>query len=325
MALTLSKLAKLTNVSISTVSKAFSGSSEVSAETRNLIFDVARRCGCFEKYYKGRYAKRVIAVICPEIKSEFYAGYVTCLEDLIRAHNATMLLSLTNFDMQAELDSINYYRCFAKVDGIIVIGSLDQVRAAEGIPTVGILSAQTKRDDMDCIYIDFEYAMYEAIAHLIENGHRKIAFIGEQLTRQKQKVFLKYMQRHKLPVPEEYIVTAKKRFEAAGSEAMARLLTLPDPPTAVIAAYDYIALGAISYLYGRGLSVPENLSMIGMDNIGVLDNENIALTSIRTDYQKTSELAMQYLAEKMDAPYLTKARSIVVRSELVKRGSVRRI
>ena len=133
------------------------------------------------------------------------------------------------------------------------------------------------------------------------------------------------MQRHKLPVPEEYIVTAKKRFEAAGSEAMARLLTLPDPPTAVIAAYDYIALGAISYLYGRGLSVPENLSMIGMDNIGVLDNENIALTSIRTDYQKTSELAMQYLAEKMDAPYLTKARSIVVRSELVKRGSVRRI
>ena len=323
--MTLSKLARLTNVSVSTVSKAFSGSREVSAETRNLIFDAARRCGCFEKYYKGRYAKRVIAVICPEIKSEFYAGYVTCLEHLIRAHGATMLLSLTNFDMQAELDSINYYRCFAKADGIIVIGSLDQVRAAEGIPTVGITSVQTKRDGMDCIYIDFEYAMYEAIAHLIESGHRKIAFIGERLTQQKQEVFLKYMQRHKLPVPEKYIVTAEKRFEAAGIEAMARLLSLPDPPTAVIAAYDYIALGAISYLHGQGLSVPEDVSMIGMDNIGVLDNENIALTSIRTDYQRTSELAMQYLTEKMDAPYLTKARSVVVRSELVKRDSVKRI
>ena len=165
--MTLSKLAKLTNVSVSTVSKAFSGSSEVSAETRNLIFDAARRCG----------------------------GFV-------------------------------------KVDGIIVIGSLDQVCAAEGIPTVGILSAQNKRDDMDCIYIDFEHAMYEAIAHLIENGHKKIAFIGEQLTRRKQETFLKYMKRHKLPVPEEYIVTAEKRFEAAGSEAMARLLALPVPPAA---------------------------------------------------------------------------------------------
>ena len=80
-----------------------------------------------KKYYKGRYAKRVIAGICPEIKSEFYAGYVDVFRGFNRAHNATMLLSLTNFDMQAELDSINYYRCFAKVDGIIVIGSLDQV------------------------------------------------------------------------------------------------------------------------------------------------------------------------------------------------------
>ena len=69
---------------------------------------------------------------------------------------------------------------------------------------------------------------------------------------------------------------------------MARLLTLPDPPTAVIAAYDYIALGAISYLYGRGLSVPENLFMIGMDNIGVLIMKISRLRLFGTDHQKTS-------------------------------------
>lgn len=323
--MTLSKLAKLANVSLSTVSKAFSGSDEISAETRNMIFNMAKRHGCFEKYYKGKYAKKAIAVICPEVQSEYYAAFATCMEELIRQRNGTMLLSLTNFDMQAELDIINYYRCFAKVDGIIANATLDYVRTAEGIPTVGVLAHDRKRDDMDCIYIDYDNAIYEAIAYLVENGHRKIAFIGETLTYKKKQGFLTFMERHKLCVPDAYVVTEEKRFEAAGHDAMAKLMALADPPTAVIAAYDYMALGAMACINENGKSVPDDFSIIGMDDIGAVSNYNISLTSVKTDVREVCETAVEYLFEKIQHPTILRTKSVVVRSELVKRGSVRHI
>ena len=67
--MTIQKLAKLAGVSAGTVSKAFSGSSEIPEKTRNHIFEVAKQNNCFEKYYKIKYSKKVVAVICPEVKS----------------------------------------------------------------------------------------------------------------------------------------------------------------------------------------------------------------------------------------------------------------
>ena len=71
--ITLSKIAKLAHVSVSTVSKAFSGSSEVNEQTRNLIFEIAKQNNCFKKYYNTKYPRYVIAVISPEFKSSFYS------------------------------------------------------------------------------------------------------------------------------------------------------------------------------------------------------------------------------------------------------------
>ena len=71
--ITLSKIAKLAHVSVSTASKAFSMSNEVNPETREMIFKIAKEYGCFKKFYNAKYPKLVFAIICPEFKSRFYS------------------------------------------------------------------------------------------------------------------------------------------------------------------------------------------------------------------------------------------------------------
>ena len=74
--MTLTKLAKLANVSVSTASKAFSMSPEVNSETREMIFDKARELRCFKQFFSAKYPRLVVAVICPELESRYYSGAV---------------------------------------------------------------------------------------------------------------------------------------------------------------------------------------------------------------------------------------------------------
>lgn len=320
--MTLEKLAKIAHVSISTVSKAFSASPEVSTETRRYIFDIAKEHGCFEKYYKEKYNKKVIAVVCPEIRSAYYADFVTRIERLIDAHNHTMLLSITGFDPQKEMDIVHYYRCFAKADGIVTIGSAD-LPPSETIPTVGIFGESKQACHMDVILMRSN-GIWDAVRCLKENGHTNIAFFGEKYTSFKEQLFRRAMSSCSLPVREENIVVSDRRFEQAGVECAAAWLALPPSrrPTAVLAAYDYMAIGVMNFLADHGLSVPRDLSLIGMDNIGAADYKGIRLSSVKTDFEGISHAALAMLEEKMNNPGLNTFRTVRFDSVLVERDSV---
>ena len=98
--ITLSKIAKEAHVSVSTASKAFSGSPEVNEETRQLIFDVAKRYGCFKKFYNAKYSKFVIAIICPEFSSIHYANYLSFLRQSLAQQNCEVCVAESNFSAE---------------------------------------------------------------------------------------------------------------------------------------------------------------------------------------------------------------------------------
>ena len=98
----LNTLAKLCGVSAATVSKAFSGSEEISEDTRNKIFEIAKQHGVYDRYNKNKYDKKVIAVICPELNSDYYNKYVTLLDKEITALGGIMTVSVSNFDADRE-------------------------------------------------------------------------------------------------------------------------------------------------------------------------------------------------------------------------------
>ena len=100
--MTLSKLAKLANVSVSTASKAFSGSGEVNDETREMIFAVAKKYGCFKKFYNAKYPKLVIAIIAPEFESAYYTSYLSYLQKNLQDKGCEVCFSATDFDTEKE-------------------------------------------------------------------------------------------------------------------------------------------------------------------------------------------------------------------------------
>lgn len=319
--MTLEKLAKLADVSTSTVSKAFSGSHDISEATRQKVFQTAKEQGCYEKYYKGSYPRRIIAVICPEIQSEYYGTIVTRLEEGIRQKEASMILSLSHFDSKMEKELFEYHSYFQKADGILLIGSASAISNRNRIPCVAVCPKQMKATGVDFVGIELGSAMSEAIAYLKDLGHKKIGFLGENLTDIKRELFLFAMEQNRLPINPEYMIMSRKRFEDAGFCSMEELFSRGNLPTAIMAAYDYMALGAVYSIRKHGLRVPEDISVIGMDNISVSSYLDVGLTSIRTNVEEMCNIALALLWKKIETPFYTVRQTITVSGELVVRQS----
>ena len=320
----LEKLANLAGVSLGTVSKAFSGSKEISQKTREKIFEIAKENGCFDKYYNAKRTKKVIAVICPEIKSQYYCMMLSNMEREITKRGAIFTLSLSRFSSKRESELIAFHQETKDVDGIIIIAAQSKIKFSKDIPIVAV---NTKRDnsEVDCINTAFAYSFSDAIDYLIQCGHQKIAFIGDEKTKTRQNLFSSTMQKKGLTVYPEFLFCEKQRFEEAGYSAMDKIYALPNRPTAIFCAYDNIALGAIQNIRLHGGNVPDDFSVIGIDDIPIASHYNVSLTTIHSNLDSLSELAVDLMFKKIENKFYLLHQKISLRSELVIRNTVKNI
>ena len=193
--MTMRELAKEANVSLSTVSKAFLDADDVSKQTKEHIFAVAKACGCFWKYYKGRYQKRVIAIICHELLSDFYIKFVEQLKTLVEEAGCIATISSDGFDETRQSELIEYYASYLKADGIFVIGLFEELKRGYDIPIVSLLSGVVT--SVDSVSSELDSAIVEAVKMLGDLGHKKIAFIafksGESLNKAVEKAIMSYV------------------------------------------------------------------------------------------------------------------------------------
>lgn len=318
----LKTLAKLAGVSVGTVSKAFSGNEEISPETRERIFKLAKETGCFDKYNKNRFQKKVIAVISPELNSDFYNAFLSLLDEEISRQGGIMTVSVSNFSDDRVAELFSYYSSYCKADGILILCSPKKVKNPLLIPTVAIGAKQESCDHMDAIYLSLDGAITDAITHLKEHGHTQIGFIGETLTQAKQEKFIFAMQRENLPIRQEWIWSSDTRFEQAGTAAIEAWLTKGIPlPTAILTSYDYIAIGVIQALKKHGLRVPEDISVIGMDDIAVAPYLETSLSTIRTHTDEVCRTAVELIMKKLQNQHYSARRQITFYSEFISRDT----
>lgn len=190
----------------------------------------------------------------------FWAIY----QNEIEKNGGISVISSDHFSIANQAELIDYYVSFLRVDGLFVFNLKTPLKKGYNIPIISLLG--NTDNTVDSVQVDYEAGIKEAVTYLNSLGHREIAFIGEKLTIGKERLFLsaddglagKY-----------YAVRSSYRFGEAGVDGIRQVFDSGKCPTAIICAYDDMAIGAIRYLHEKGYSIPEDMSVIGMDNIEV--------------------------------------------------------
>lgn len=312
--MTMKELAKLCNVSVSTVSKAFNGANDVSEETKNQIFKVAKENSCLNKFYKEKYDKKVIAVILPEIAGNYYIKYAEILAEKIKRENCVCLVTSCDFSPEKHEELVEYFCDFCKVDGIITF-HFRGTKKDYKTPIISLYSATD--ENIDTIKINDGNAFKKAMNLLLNHGHKHIAFFTEPLTKSRARKFTEIAK--ELNHSDIYVINTDKRFEKAGEDCVRKL---PKEVTAIICAYDKIAFGAIKALEKRGLRVPDDISVIGVDNITETEYISSTLTTIGLDIEKLCSMAWLLLKKKIRSPYYKNRTIPTIEAELFIRESV---
>lgn len=319
--MTMKELAKIANVSVSTVSKAFGNADDIAQETRQHIFQIAKAHGCFGKFYKGKCPQKTVAIICPEVISNYYAGYIKILQSLIRAENGICLLSADDFSASRQAELIEYYTSYPKVDGLIVFGLRSRIKKGCEIPIVSLFSSSDEY--VDSVNTDMKSAIDQIVNTLHRYGHRRVAFVGEPLTKEKAEIFRTAVQAKE--DMEMMVIQSSRRFEEAGIDGVKQLRNEDKEVTAVVCAYDDIAFGAIRQLKSCGYRVPEDVSVVGIDNVSSSEFSEIPLTSIDTQPEEMCRIAWDLLQKKIENRYFRAKQKIIIQPKLVIRDSLQKV
>ena len=320
------KVAKEAGVSVATVSRVLNESPSVSDKTRTKVKSVIEQLN-YEPNMLGRNLRssrsRQILVLSPTTVSPFYSNIISGIENAAIQQDYNMLLCTTKSTYRLES---TYFEMVKKklVDGAVVIDPSSElyeyVTANPKYPVV-VCGEFAGTDQVPCVSIDNETASYKAVKHLISLGHTKIAMLSSNIHTAgfRQKGFLRALRENGITVNEQWLLSADLGFES-GQYKMRELLTMDDRPTAVFAVSDTIAIAALKAIKDFGLRSPQDIAVIGFDNIEFSAMTNPALTTISQPMHEMGVFAAKMLLKKIQQPEYT-VKNMILNHELIIRES----
>ena len=328
-------VAKKSGYSTSTVSKALNGYRDVGEDAKKKIIEVARELG----YMPNSSARTLpskkswtIGVLFSEqlnmgITHPFFSYVIESFKQVVEENGYDLLFIAREIG-----DNIYSYleHCrYRNVDGVIVVHSdFPEPEIKELVDSdIPVVFIDKIENSNLTVTSENTSGVKLAIDHLVSLGHRKIAHIkgneDSYATQIRKKAFLEAMSQNNLSVPKEYLVSGGYFSLEGGYEAMNELLSLDNPPTAVFAAGDYMAFGAIRAINDAGYSVPEDISVIGFDDVEAASLISPGLTTIRQDTMEMGRRAAKILIDRIRGNKEKLIESIPV--SFVERGSTAKI
>ncbi|QGQ97322.1 LacI family transcriptional regulator [Paenibacillus psychroresistens] len=336
------EIARIAGVSRSTVSRVINNYSNVPAETRDKVMKVIQDYNYFPvmsaQVLAGKRMRTIgLFLIEPgNVSSDSLTNMllVSVIENASE-HGYYILANIIRDTKNKDtIRSVKEIFMQKRIDGGIFIGAainepLIEELIAEGF-VVGVVDQNQEYPQSNRIVANFnnDSGMKQALAYLVDLGHTKIGVINGDMNRlsgqTKYEGFKKAMHLHNLPVKPDWVLPGDFH-DRSGYDAIQTLLHIPtDLPTAIIAANDSVAFGAIRALKEHGLQVPEDISVIGFDDHVLSDMHHPALTTIRVDFNDMLKHLTTDVIAKIELG-TTNIKEITMDCSLVVRDSCKRI
>jgi DNA-binding LacI/PurR family transcriptional regulator len=281
------------------------------------------------KYFPNTHARSLVSgrshmvgLIVSDITNPFFPELVKGFEDAATANGYEVLLSNTEYDSTRMAKAVRRM-LERKVDAVAIMtsemgASFIQQFAHRDIPMV-FLDVGTVEKHISNIKVDYANGISQAVEHLFQLGHRRVAFISGpadlKSARIRRSAFLKAMKNHSMGDP-AWIETGNHRIDG-GFQAMSRMFERKPQPTAVLSSNDLTAIGALRAVRRNGLHVPRDISVVGFDDIALAEFTEPPLTTVRLPRQELAGKAFEALlaslgdTSRMGVEYLISPQLVV--------------
>ncbi|HEY3940829.1 MAG TPA: LacI family DNA-binding transcriptional regulator [Bryobacteraceae bacterium] len=328
MAVSIKDIARLAGVSHSTVSRALRNSPLIPPPTAQRIQQIAAETGYSASAVARSLVNRkteAIGVVVTSIADPFNGEVVAGIEEIANREGYSVILATSQADPEREMTVVRSFR-ERRVDGILVassrLGANYLPLLSELEAPIVLLNNQHPSKFAHSVTIDNVDGGRQATRHLIQLGHRRIAYLGDQSGLQSDaerfKGFQATMVEAGLRVVKEYVVRGDGKPDG-GRKKGAELLLLKNRPSAIFCYNDMTALGVMEQAAKMRLSVPRDLSMVGFDDLFFAALLQPPLTTIRQPKKELGQRAMQLLIALLKGEQAE--RTIMIRGELASRGS----
>jgi len=334
---TMRDVARAADVSQSTVSRVLSPSSSkskvpISEETKEKVLAVVEELG----YQPNQYARNLrgkntlmIGMLIADISNPFYHPMVRAVQDVASQYHYSVMIANSDHLREKELLFCEAVRRHP-LDGVIMIpyhlsvDELGDLKARTGM-AISAIGNHIQHPEIDVSYADDTKASYDAVRWLIEQrGHRRIAMIcanhNYPVIVRRYGAFRQAMEDSGLDVPDEYVIEADWSVES-GRKAIKSLLNLPNPPTAVFAAADTIAIGALEAAEEMNFRVPEDIAIMGFDDVPAASWVRPRLTTVAQNPAEMGRLLATAMFERIHGEYDGPARRYEISLRFIERES----
>lgn len=324
------EVSRIAGVSVATVSRTMRHPERVKEDTRKKVFAAIKTAGYRPNMMARNFrAKKAFAilVLVPNISNPFFSRVIRGIEQISQQAGYSVLLGDTQGLQQRESEYAALVSS-RQADGVIQLSAnieglvdfFDQ--SAEALPLVNACECATK-PPCPTVRVDNEAAANDAVEHLVRLGHTRIAMVlgpaQSPLTRDRLKGYQRALKNNAIDFDKSLLVSGDFSFDS-GREAVVGLGAIKHPPTAIFCCNDEMAIGAMHRVKQDGYLVPDDISIIGFDNVDFAQYVDPPLTTIAQPAEELGKVAFSVLLELLEGRKPTQT-DYVLPTELIVRGS----
>lgn len=313
-------LAKMANVSVSTVSRVLNNHPYVKEEKRLAVLEAIKKCNYQQNINAVHLSKgktQLVGVVLPFTDLPYFGQLLKGIANQALEHNYKLIIFQTNYIESRELEALQMLKQ-KQIDSLIICSRTCNLALIQEYLSYGpiVLCEKVEDTHLAATFVNHYQTFMKALDYLYEKGHRRIGYtLGRKTgtnSRERQSAYADFIKKYQLPNNPDYIITGCYHLED-GAQVVQSIQAMSDPPSALLVTSDQVAAGIVAYCQNQQIAIPDELALIGFDNQPIA--KMLGITTIEIPIEEIGKsLFLQAVNEEIS--------SIEMEAKLIERGTV---